>query len=207
MTYAEFRDRSRFERHELVGFAAGTLLSNAPEGFRSRLPLPPLLMVDRILEISANGQRGRVVAEREVRRDDWYFGCHFVDDPVQPGCLGVDGVWQLLGFYCAWNGALGAGRALGSGEIEFSGQIRPHNRLVRYEVEIVRYASLAASGSTVVVGDGRVLVDDEAIYSVKRAKVGIFQGLGPGERARHPRSDATGLPSDSRGASAKGNRA
>ena len=179
MTYAEFRHRSRFEKEELLGFAGGRLLGDAPNGFRSRLPLPPMLMVDRIVEMSSTGNRGRMVAERDVRADDWYFACHFRDDPVQPGCLGVDGVWQLLGFYCAWRGALGAGRALGSGEIEFSGQIRPHHRLVRYEVEVVRYAALPASGSTIVIGDGRLLVDGEAIYAVKRAKVGIFEALGP----------------------------
>ncbi len=125
MTYAEFRRRAWFEKEELLGFADGQFLQDAPSGFRSRLPLPPLLMVDRIVEMSSSGNRGRMVAERDVRADDWYFACHFRDDPVQPGCLGIDGIWQLLGFYCAWSGALGAGRALGSGEIEFSGQIRP----------------------------------------------------------------------------------
>ena len=179
MTYSEFRRRGRFEQGELLRFADGRLLEDAPRGFRSRLPLPPMLMVDRIVEISSRGTRGRLVAERDVRPDDWYFACHFRGDPVQPGCLGVDGIWQLLGFYCAWSGALGAGRALGSGEIEFSGQIHPHNRLVRYEVDVARYATLAASRSAVAVGDGRLFVDGQAIYDVKRAKVGIFEALGP----------------------------
>jgi 3-hydroxyacyl-[acyl-carrier protein] dehydratase/trans-2-decenoyl-[acyl-carrier protein] isomerase len=186
VTYAEFQSRSRFERDELLRFAEGKLLSDPPRGFRSRLPMPPMLMIDRIVEMTASGHRGRMVAERDVRSDDWYFRCHFVDDPVQPGCLGVDGIWQLLGFYCAWNGALGAGRALGSGEVEFSGQIRPHHRRVRYEVEIVRYAALEASGSTIVVGDGRVFVDGEAIYAIKRAKVGIFQTIEPIEAPVEP---------------------
>ncbi len=178
MTYAEFRGRAGFGREELLRFAEGALLEDAPSGFRSRLPAPPMLMVDRILEIQRGDKhRGRVVAERDVRADDWYFRCHFVGDPVQPGCLGVDGIWQLLGFYCAWNGALGVGRALGTGEIEFSGQVRPENRLVRYEIDVVRYSELSASGSTIVVGDGRLSVDGEAIYSVRRAKVGIFQNL------------------------------
>jgi 3-hydroxyacyl-[acyl-carrier protein] dehydratase / trans-2-decenoyl-[acyl-carrier protein] isomerase len=96
---------------------------------------------------------------------------------VQPGCLGVDGIWQLLGFYCAWKGALGTGRALGAGEIEFTGQIRPHHRLVRYEIDVVRYSELPASGSTLVIGDGRLLCDGEAIYAMRRAKVGIFQNI------------------------------
>ena len=179
MTYAEFRARTRFAKGELLRFADGRLLEDAPNGFRSRLPLPPMLMVDRIVEITCRGSRGRLVAERDVRPDDWYFACHFRDDPVQPGCLGIDGIWQLLGFYCAWSGALGAGRALGSGEIEFSGQVQPHHRLVRYEVDVARYATLAASKSTVAVGDGLLFVDDQPIYAVKRAKVGIFEALEP----------------------------
>src|SRR6185436_3510078 len=177
--YSEFRERSSFEREELLAFAHGRLFDDAPIGFDARLPLPPMLMLNRVVSVERSGARGRIVGERDVRLDDWFFQCHFLGDPVQPGCLGVDGVWQLLGFYCAWAGGLGFGRALGSGEIEFSGQIRPHHRLVRYEVEVVRYAALPASGSTIVIGDGRLLVDGEAIYAVKRAKVGIFEALDP----------------------------
>jgi 3-hydroxyacyl-[acyl-carrier protein] dehydratase/trans-2-decenoyl-[acyl-carrier protein] isomerase len=178
LTYAEFCSRRDFERDHLVRLAEGRLLDDAPSGFRSKLPTPPMLMVDRVTDISrASTHRGRVVAERDVSRDDWYFQCHFVGDPVQPGCLGVDGIWQLLGFYCAWAGALGTGRALGAGEIEFSGQIRPNNRLVRYEVDIVRYTQLQASGATIVIGDGRLSVDGQPIYAVKRAKVGIFRNI------------------------------
>jgi 3-hydroxyacyl-[acyl-carrier protein] dehydratase / trans-2-decenoyl-[acyl-carrier protein] isomerase len=176
--YAEFCARRDFSRDELVRFAEGTLLEDAPSDFRSKLPTPPMLMVDRILEIDRQGQnRGRMVAERDVHPDDWYFRCHFVGDPVQPGCLGVDGIWQLLGFYCARSGALGTGRALGSGEIEFTGQIRPTNQLVRYEIDVLRYTQLPASGATIVIGDGRLSVDGQPIYSVKRAKVGIFRNI------------------------------
>ena len=178
MKYAEFCSRKDFAREHLVDLAEGKLLEDAPPAFRSKLPTPPMLMLDRVTEISRQSQhRGRMVAERDVTPDDWYFKCHFVGDPVQPGCLGVDGIWQLLGFYCAWAGALGTGRALGSGEIEFTGQIRPQNRLVRYEVDIVRYTQLPASGATIVIGDGRLYVDGEAIYAIKRAKVGIFSNI------------------------------
>ncbi len=135
------------------------------------------LMLDRIVEVSANKNRGRIVAERDVNVDDWFFHCHFQGDPVQPGCLGLDGVWQLLGFYCNWRGGLGSGRALGCGEVEFFGQIRPHDGQVRYEVDIKRYAELASSGASLVVGDARLLVDDEEIYSVKGARVGLFRGI------------------------------
>jgi 3-hydroxyacyl-[acyl-carrier protein] dehydratase/trans-2-decenoyl-[acyl-carrier protein] isomerase len=121
------------------------------------------------------------VAERAVRLDDWFFQCHFTRDPVQPGCLGVDAVWQLLGFFCVWAGALGSGRALGSGEIEFFGQIRPHDRLVRYEIEVRRYSELKASGSAIAIGDARVLVDGEPIYAIKAAKSGLFRGIAYGD--------------------------
>jgi 3-hydroxyacyl-[acyl-carrier protein] dehydratase/trans-2-decenoyl-[acyl-carrier protein] isomerase len=178
LTYAEFRERRRFDRDELLRFAEGLLLVDAPSGFHSRLPTPPMLMIDRIVELERTSRtRGRLVAERDVHPDDWYFRCHFVGDPVQPGCLGVDGIWQLIGFYCAWNGAVGFGRALGSGEIEFSGQILQHNRLVRYEIDVIRYSELAASGVTMAIADARLMVDGELIYTVQRAKVGIFRSL------------------------------
>lgn len=177
MTYDEFRGRARFSRQEVLAMAYGRLIADPPEHFRTRLPLPPMLMVDRITHISGGGRKGRMEAERNVRVDDWFFQCHFLGDPVQPGCLGVDGIWQLIGFYCAWSGAIGTGRALGCGEVEFSGQIRPYDGIVRYEVDIVRYQELPRSGSAVAIGDARVLVDDEVIYDIKRAKVGVFKDI------------------------------
>ncbi len=177
MTYEEFRARSSFTQEEVLALAHGSLLDDPPPEYNTRLPLPPMLMVDRIDELSARRARGRIVAERDVRVDDWFFQCHFLGDPVQPGCLGVDGVWQLLGLYCAWRGALGSGRALGCGEVEFSGQIRPHDRVVRYEIDVVRYQELPSSGSAVVIGDATVHVDGEPIYEIKRAKVGVFRDI------------------------------
>ena len=190
MKYADFRERSHLSEEEVLAFAYGRLIEDGPVEFKARLPLPPMLMVDRIEYLSRRGARGRIVAERDVRIDDWFFQCHFLGDPVQPGCLGVDGVWQLIGFYCAWNGALGTGRALGCSEVEFSGQIRPHDKVVRYEIDIVRYQDLPASGSAVAIGDATVLVDGEAIYEIKRAKVGVFRDIDyadypfPSERSR-----------------------
>ncbi|MEK6253877.1 MAG: bifunctional 3-hydroxydecanoyl-ACP dehydratase/trans-2-decenoyl-ACP isomerase [Gemmatimonadales bacterium] len=177
MKYAEFRERSHFSREEVLALAYGRLVTDAPDEFKARFPLPPMLMVDRVTEITRKGSRGRIVAEREVRVDDWFFHCHFLGDPVQPGCLGVDAIWQLIGMYCAWNGALGTGRALGCQEVEFFGQIRPHDALVRYEINIVRYQELATSGSSVALGDAKVLVDDVEIYEIKRAKVGVFRDI------------------------------
>ena len=177
MKYREFREQSSFSTQELLAFAHGTLFDDAPLDFGARLPLPPMLMLDRVLRIERKGLRGRIVAERDVRVDDWFFQCHFLSDPVQPGCLGVDGVWQLLGFFCAWAGGLGAGRALGCGEVEFFGQIRPHDGCVRYEVDVRRYTELERAGAAMVIGDATLLVDDEPIYAVKKARVGTFQGI------------------------------
>ena len=177
MTYEEFLALKSFAKDELLAFAHGTLVSDPPPRFEARLPLPPLLMIDRILEIRREGSRGRIVAERDVALDDWFFQCHFLRDPVQPGCLGLDGVWQLLGFFCAWCGGLGAGRALGCGEVEFSGQIRPRDRCVRTEIDVRRYTRIEHAGASLVIGDATLLVDDEPIYTIRRAKVGLFRDL------------------------------
>ena len=177
LSYDEFKARSRFEKSELIAFANGTLVADAPADFVARLPVPPMLMLDRVVEISAQKSRGQIVAERDVNLDDWFFQCHFVSDPVQPGCLGLDGVWQLLGFYCNWRGGLGSGRALGCGEVDFFGQIRPHDTLVRYEVDVRRYTEIKRAGASMVIGDARVLVDGQEIYNISRARVGLFRGI------------------------------
>ena len=177
MKYAEFQARDHFAHDELLAMAYGRLIEDPPAGFDARLPLPPMLMLDRITEIRREGNRGRIVGERDVRLDDWFFQCHFLGDPVQPGCLGVDAVWQLLGFYCAWAGGLGAGRALGCGEVDFSGQIRPRDVCVRTEVDVRRYTQLEKAGASMVIGDATLSVDGETIYQVERARVGTFQGI------------------------------
>ena len=187
MKYEEFMERSQFSKEEVLALAYGRLVEDGPAEYKARFPLPPMLMVDRIDHISRRGNRGRIVAERDIRLDDWFFHCHFLGDPVQPGCLGVDGVWQLIGLYCSWRGALGSGRALGCAEVEFSGQIRPHDKVMRYEIDIVRYQDLPQSGSAVAIGDATVFVDDEAIYQIKRAKVGVFRDI---DYADYPNASA-----------------
>jgi 3-hydroxyacyl-[acyl-carrier protein] dehydratase/trans-2-decenoyl-[acyl-carrier protein] isomerase len=137
-----------------------------------------MLMLDRIVELSRDGARGRLIAERDVRLDDCFvLPVPLPWRPVQPGCLGVDAVWQLLGFFCAWSGALGSGRALGCGEIEFSGQIRPRDHVVRYDISVRRYAALAGTGAAIAIGDATVAVDGEPIYAIKAAKAGVFRDL------------------------------
>lgn len=177
MNYDEFKARDHFSKEELLGFAYGRLVKDPPEHFLARLPTPPMLMVDRVTELSARGSRGRLVAERDVNLDDWFFQCHFQGDPVQPGCLGLDGVWQMLGFYCNWRGGLGSGRALGCGEVDFFGQIRPHDKLITYEIDIRRYTELAKAGASMVIGDASLKVDGEEIYTIKGARVGLFRDI------------------------------
>jgi 3-hydroxyacyl-[acyl-carrier protein] dehydratase/trans-2-decenoyl-[acyl-carrier protein] isomerase len=176
MRHAEFVQRTSYSKEELLGLSYGTLVSDAPAEF-IRLPAPPMLMLDRVTHLARDGARGRIVGERDVNVDDWFFHCHFRNDPVQPGCLGVDAVWQLVGLYCAASGAAGSGRALGCKEVEFSGQIRPHDKVVRYEVDIRRFSLLKDSGSAVAIGTAKVFVDDELIYLIKDAKVGMFLGI------------------------------
>jgi len=175
--YSEFTKKGSFDLRDLIAFAYGRLVDDPPEAFDSRLPAPPFLMVDRILSITGGGRKGTIVAEQDIRMDAWYFQCHMPGDPVQPGCLCVDAIWQLLGFYCCWRGALGGGRALGSEEIIFNGQVRPYNKTVRYEIDVKRFSNLKGSGASIVIGDGRVFVDDELIMTIKKARTGIFKGI------------------------------
>ncbi|MBN1689058.1 MAG: bifunctional 3-hydroxydecanoyl-ACP dehydratase/trans-2-decenoyl-ACP isomerase [Candidatus Omnitrophica bacterium] len=168
--------RDQFSKEELIAFSYGRLVTDPPSEF-SRLPAPPFLMVDRVFDLKKDGTRGRLVAEKDIRVDEWFFQCHFNGDPVQPGCLGVDAVWQLLGFYCVCAGSIGNGRALGCKEVNFDGQIRPYNKLVRYEIDVRRYTVLQGGNTSLVIGNGNVLVDGELIYTIKDAKVGIFTGI------------------------------
>jgi len=177
MLYSEFTNRSAFTLQELLAFAHGTGLSDPPADFDSRLPAPPFLMVDRILAIEKKGARGRIVAEQDIRLDAWYFQCHFLGDPVQPGCLGVDAIWQMMVFYCLCRGALGAGRALGCGEVSFSGQIRPHNKVARIEIDVLRYSQLKKTGASLIVADGQIAIDGEVVTTVKQARTGVFKGI------------------------------
>jgi len=177
MKYAEFRECQSFSLVDILAFAYGSLVDDPPAHFEARLPAPPFLMMDRILSCTSNGKQGSIIAEQDIKLDAWYFQCHMPGDPVQPGCLCVDAVWQLLGFYCVWRGALGAGRALGCGEVTFNGQIRPYNKCVRYEITVRRFSHLKDSGASIVIADGNIYVDNEMIAQVKEARTGVFQGI------------------------------
>ena len=162
-----------FSYEQLIASGEGRLFT--PDS--GRLPLPPMLMFDRITEISetggANG-KGVIRAEMDVRPDLWFFDCHFEGDPVMPGCLGVDAMWQLTGFYLPWLGEPGRGRALGVGEVKFSGQILPGAERVQYEIDIRR---VLRGKLRLVIADGRTLVDGREIYVAKDLRVGLFQSV------------------------------
>lgn len=174
MKYKQFLEATTLDKSQLLAWGNQTLLEDAPGAIPS-LPAPPMLMFDRIIKIERDGRRGRIVAEQDISLDAWYFLCHFRNDPVQPGCLGVDAIWQLLGMYCALNGAIGSGRALGCKEVDFFGQIRPHDLVVTYDVNIRRFSNI--QGNAMVIGNGTVAVDGEQIYTVDGARVGVFRGI------------------------------
>jgi 3-hydroxyacyl-[acyl-carrier protein] dehydratase/trans-2-decenoyl-[acyl-carrier protein] isomerase len=177
INYQDFLERTSFSKDELLAYSWGDLIEDPPIEGCGLLPSPPMLMFDRITEISHKGKRGRIVAEQDISLDDWFFQCHFRQDPVQPGCLGVDAVWQLIGFYAIIRGGKGAGRALGAGAIEFFGQIRPHNKIVRYEIDIKRFSNMAAQDAAIAIGSAKVFVDDQEIYTINDAKAGIFKNI------------------------------
>ncbi len=140
-----------------------------------KLPLPPMLMCDRITNISSDGgeyKLGYIEAELDIKPDLWFFQCHFANDPVMPGCLGLDALWQLLGFHLIWNGQKGKGRALGVGEVKFTGQVLPNAKNVIYKINIKRVIS---RGLILVIGDGVVICDGVEIYKADNLKVGLFQ--------------------------------
>ncbi len=140
----------------------------------AQLPAPPMLMMDRITEISLDGGefgKGLVVAELDITPDLWFFDCHFIDDPVMPGCLGLDALWQMLGYWLGWSGSPGKGRALGVGEVKFRGDITPATTRVRYEVSLrqVRRGKLALG-----LANGRLFADDDCVYVATDLKVGMI---------------------------------
>jgi len=155
---------------ELLQCAAGQLFGPG----NAQLPAPPMLMFDRIVRIGADGGahgKGEIVAELDITPELWFFGCHFTGDPVMPGCLGLDAMWQLLGFHLAWLGGPGHGRALGADVVKFTGQVTPRNRLVSYHVDIKR---IVMRKLVVGIADAVMKVDGRAIYAASDLRVGLF---------------------------------
>lgn len=154
------------------------LLASSEGGYfgpgNAQLPAPPMLMMDRITEITLDGgafAKGHVVGELDITPNLWFFACHFAGDPVMPGCLGLDAMWQIIGFWLGWSGSPGRGRAIGVGEVKFRGHITPEVRCVRYEVEMrqVRRGRLVLG-----IADGRVLADGACVYLARDMRVGLI---------------------------------
>ena len=164
--------QNSYERAELLACGRGQMFGDG----NAQLPLPPMLMFDRITHISDKGGaygRGEVIAELDIEPQQWFFTCHFKGDPVMPGCLGVDALWQLMGFFLGWKGGLGHGRALGSGEIRFTGQVTPDCKLVRFQLSLKR---VVMRKLVMGIADGQVEADGKVIYTGKNLRVGLFAG-------------------------------
>ena len=162
---------SSFDYEALLACGRGELFGDG----NAQLPLPPMLMFDRITSIGEDGGehgKGHVRAELEVKPDLWFFLCHFKGDPVMPGCLGLDALWQMLGFFLGWLGSPGRGRALSAGEIKFSGMVLPTAKIVEYGVDLKR---VLRSKLVLGVGDGWLKVDGATIYKAKDLRVGLFK--------------------------------
>ena len=164
--------KNSYSQDDLINCGKGKLFGPG----NAKLPLPPMLMFDRITEINDNKgafEKGLIKAELDIKKDLWFFDCHFKEDPVMPGCLGLDAMWQLVGFYLGWLGNPGKGRALGVGTVKFTGEVLQNVKLVRYEINMKKIMS--PNKTTVGLANGILLADEKKIYSAENLKVGLFK--------------------------------
>jgi 3-hydroxyacyl-[acyl-carrier protein] dehydratase/trans-2-decenoyl-[acyl-carrier protein] isomerase len=164
--------KSSYNYDELIDCGNGKLFGPG----NAKLPLPPMLMFDRITEISENKgvyKKGIIKAVLDIKDNLWFFNCHFKDDPVMPGCLGLDAMWQLVGFYLGWLGNPGKGRALGVGTVKFTGEVLKNIKKATYEINMKRI--LVKEGATVGLANGSLKADEKLIYSAENLKVGLFK--------------------------------
>ena len=163
-------NKNSYTYEELITCGHGELFGPG----NAQLPLPPMLMCDRITTITEDGGengKGQIIAELDINPELWFFQCHFENDPVMPGCLGLDAMWQLVGFYLGWRGGPGRGRALGAGEVKFTGQVIPENKLVTYQIDLKRVIMRKLNMG---IADASLAVDGEIIYTAKDLRVGLF---------------------------------
>ena len=163
--------KNSFTKEELLECGHGTMFGHG----NARLPLPPMLMFDRITKIANDGgtfDKGEIIAQFDIDPSLWFFDCHFEKDPVMPGCLGLDAMWQLVGFFLGWIGESGRGRALGSGTVKFGGEILQNSKLVEYHIHMKK---VIKRGVVVGVGNGTVSVDGKIIYTAEGLKVGLIK--------------------------------
>jgi len=162
--------KNAYTFEELLACGRGELFGPG----NAQLPAPPMLMFDRIVRIESDGGKhgkGYVEAEFDINPDLWFFGCHFIGDPVMPGCLGLDAMWQLVGFFLGWSGGPGRGRALGVGEVKFTGQVTPDIKKVVYKIDLKR---VIMRKLVMGIADGVLEADGKLIYETKDLKVGLF---------------------------------
>lgn len=163
--------RSSYDYEDLLSCGRGELFGQG----NAQLPLPPMLMFDRITKINEDGGefgKGEIIAQLDVKPDLWFFDCHFKGDPVMPGCLGLDALWQLTGFFLGWTGAKGRGRALSVGEVKFTGMVLPTVKKLEYVINLKRVINRKL---VLGIGDGTMSADGEVIYNAKDLRVGLFQ--------------------------------
>ena len=164
------KHQNSFTYDELISCAKGEMFGLG----NPQLPLPPMLMCDRITHIDDHGGesgKGVIEAELDIHPDLWFFPCHFEGDPVMPGCLGMDALWQLVGFFLGWSGGLGRGRALSVGEVKFTGQILPENKRVQFRLDMKR---VIMRRLVMGIADGKVLCDGEVVFEANDIRVGLF---------------------------------
>ena len=164
--------KNSYSYEELINCAEGKLFGPG----NAKLPLPPMLMFDRIIEINENKgafKKGIIKAELDIKDELWFFNCHFKEDPVMPGCLGLDAMWQLVGFYLGWLGNPGRGRALGVNNVKFTGEVLKNVKKATYEIDMKRI--LIKEGTTVGLANGILHADGKKIYSAENLKVGLFK--------------------------------
>ena len=162
--------KDHYSREELLACGRGEMFGPG----NAQLPVPPMLMFDRITRITETGgayDKGQVIAELDIRPDLWFFDCHFINDPVMPGCLGLDAMWQLVGYFLGWSGAPGKGRALGVGEVRFTGQVTPKVKQVIYRIDLKR---VIMRKLVLGIGDGVMEADGKVIYEAKDLRVGLY---------------------------------
>ena len=162
--------KNSYTNEELLACSQGKLFGKG----NARLPMPPMLMFDRIKSITEDGGKynnGQIIAELDIKKNLWFFNCHFESDPVMPGCLGLDAMWQLLGFYLGWKGGQGKGRALGSGEVKFAGQVLPTAKKITYFIDLKR---VIMRKLVMGIADATMQVDGKVIYQANDLKVGLF---------------------------------
>ncbi len=166
-----FTPQSSYSYEEIIECGKGNLFGKG----NAQLPAPPMLMFDRITNVNKDGGvhgKGEITAELDINEDLWFFKCHFLGDPIMPGCLGLDALWQMLGFYLGWLGYPGKGRALGVGEIKFVEEIKPDKELIKYKVSLKK--SLNKKGLSIGYGDGQIIHKEKTIYHANDLRVGLF---------------------------------